>query len=103
LQEKYSVIGDVRGLGLYLGVEFVLDRSTKQPAPQFANFVKEELKKNFILTGNSRSVAINFNVVTGNCLFCWMMKELMDLFKMSSESNLHCVSTKRTLTVSFKL
>jgi hypothetical protein len=51
LQERYSVIGDVRGLGLYLGIEFVLDRESKQPARELATFVKEELKRNFILTG----------------------------------------------------
>ena len=31
LQEKYPVIGDVRGKGFFAGVELVSDRSTKQP------------------------------------------------------------------------
>jgi 4-aminobutyrate aminotransferase len=31
LQEKYDCIGDVRGLGLMLGVEFVTDRETLKP------------------------------------------------------------------------
>jgi len=31
LQEKYECIGDVRGLGLMLGVEFVTDSETKRP------------------------------------------------------------------------
>jgi adenosylmethionine-8-amino-7-oxononanoate aminotransferase len=33
LQAEYPAIGDVRGLGLMTGVEFVADRRTKQPFP----------------------------------------------------------------------
>jgi 2,2-dialkylglycine decarboxylase (pyruvate) len=34
LQQRYEVIGDVRGLGLLLGVELVRDRSSRAPAHQ---------------------------------------------------------------------
>jgi 4-aminobutyrate aminotransferase-like enzyme len=30
---RYEVIGDVRGSGLFLGVEFVEDRESRAPAP----------------------------------------------------------------------
>lgn len=33
LQEKYGVIGDVRGSGVFWAVEFVTDRATKEPVP----------------------------------------------------------------------
>jgi 4-aminobutyrate aminotransferase len=32
MQQKYPIIGDVRGKGLMIGVEFVKDRETKEPA-----------------------------------------------------------------------
>jgi 4-aminobutyrate aminotransferase len=32
MQQKYPIIGDVRGKGLMVGVEFVKDRETKEPA-----------------------------------------------------------------------
>lgn len=33
LKEKHEIVGDVRGLGLLAGVEFVADRATKEPFP----------------------------------------------------------------------
>ncbi|HEX9165220.1 MAG TPA: acetyl ornithine aminotransferase family protein [Gemmatimonadales bacterium] len=33
LAEKHQVIGDVRGLGLMIGLEFVTDRATREPNP----------------------------------------------------------------------
>jgi taurine-pyruvate aminotransferase len=34
LQDKYAVIGDVRGKGLFAGLELVSDRASKQPLPE---------------------------------------------------------------------
>jgi len=34
LQDKHACIGDVRGVGLFVGVEFVKDRTTKAPAKE---------------------------------------------------------------------
>jgi 4-aminobutyrate aminotransferase-like enzyme len=36
LQNKHKMIGDVRGMGLVCGIEFVKDRSTKEPASDLA-------------------------------------------------------------------
>jgi 4-aminobutyrate aminotransferase/(S)-3-amino-2-methylpropionate transaminase len=41
-QERFPAIGDVRGLGAMLAVEYVEDRQTKRPAPQIASRVAEE-------------------------------------------------------------
>jgi 4-aminobutyrate aminotransferase len=51
LQEKYDVIGDVRGMGLMQGLEFVKDRKTKEPHPQAVLKVFEETKKRGVLVG----------------------------------------------------
>jgi 4-aminobutyrate aminotransferase-like enzyme/Ser/Thr protein kinase RdoA (MazF antagonist)/murein DD-endopeptidase MepM/ murein hydrolase activator NlpD len=44
LMGRHALIGDVRGLGLYLGVELVEDPETRIPATAAANRVKERLR-----------------------------------------------------------
>jgi 4-aminobutyrate aminotransferase-like enzyme/Ser/Thr protein kinase RdoA (MazF antagonist) len=51
LQEKHALIGDVRGAGLFLGVDLVLDRETREPAPKQASYVVNRLRERGILTG----------------------------------------------------
>jgi 4-aminobutyrate aminotransferase len=51
LQEKYEIIGDVRGMGLMQAVELVVDRKSKQPNPQAVLKVFEETKKQGVLIG----------------------------------------------------
>jgi 4-aminobutyrate aminotransferase/(S)-3-amino-2-methylpropionate transaminase len=41
-QDRFEAIGDVRGLGAMLAVEYVRDRGTKEPAPEIATRVAEE-------------------------------------------------------------
>jgi 4-aminobutyrate aminotransferase / (S)-3-amino-2-methylpropionate transaminase / 5-aminovalerate transaminase len=41
-QERWPVIGDVRGLGAMLAIEFVSDPSTRTPAPELARAVIDE-------------------------------------------------------------
>ncbi|MFW9844757.1 MAG: aminotransferase class III-fold pyridoxal phosphate-dependent enzyme, partial [Candidatus Thorarchaeota archaeon] len=49
LKGKHSIIGDVRGIGLYIGVELILDEETLEPAMKEANYIVERLKDMGIL------------------------------------------------------
>ena len=51
LKDKYLCIGDVRGLGLMIGIELVKDRATKEPYPEAVLKVFEETKRQGVLIG----------------------------------------------------
>lgn len=51
LQQRYDAIGDVRGQGLFLGIELVTDRKTKVPATQLAKQVADGARERGILIG----------------------------------------------------
>jgi 4-aminobutyrate aminotransferase len=42
LQEKYDCIGDVRGLGMMIGVEFVESKESRKPAPELRDRIEME-------------------------------------------------------------
>ncbi len=51
LQERHPLVGDVRGSGLFLGVELVRDRESREPATEEASYVVNRLRERGILTG----------------------------------------------------
>lgn len=51
LQRRHRIIGDVRGMGLMLGVELVRDRDTKEPAREETLAMMEQLREFGILIG----------------------------------------------------
>jgi 4-aminobutyrate aminotransferase-like enzyme len=51
LAQTYPLIGDVRGHGLFLGVEFVNDRDARNPATAQTAYVVERLREQRILVG----------------------------------------------------
>jgi len=51
LQECHRLIGDVRGSGLFLGIDLVRDRETREPATEEADYVVNRLRDCGILAG----------------------------------------------------
>jgi 4-aminobutyrate aminotransferase-like enzyme len=49
LQTRHDLIGDVRGAGLFIGVELVLDRDGREPASGESALVIERMKDRGIL------------------------------------------------------
>ncbi len=51
LMDRYEIIGDVRGSGLFLGVELVRDRETLEPATEEASFISDRFREHGVLLG----------------------------------------------------
>lgn len=51
--EKYDVIGDVRGLGGMIGMEFVTDKESKNPNTAIVSEIIEEAVQNGLMLENS--------------------------------------------------
>jgi len=51
LQERFPLIGEVRGLGLMIGVELVRDRATKEPAAAEAAAIRRFCREQGVLVG----------------------------------------------------
>jgi 4-aminobutyrate aminotransferase-like enzyme/Ser/Thr protein kinase RdoA (MazF antagonist) len=51
LQKKHELLGDIRGSGLFLGIDLVTNRETHEPATSQANYVVNRLRERGILAG----------------------------------------------------
>lgn len=52
-KEKYEIVGDVRGLGAMIGIEFVKDRVTKEPATEFVTKLVQYCVKRGLIIENA--------------------------------------------------
>jgi 4-aminobutyrate aminotransferase len=50
-EDRFDIVGEVRGKGLMLGMELVTDGETKEPNPQAAGRVMEECRERGLLVG----------------------------------------------------
>lgn len=61
IQARHPSIGEVRGKGLMIGVEFVKDRTTKDPAVALRDFVQEATFKQGLLTLGCGTSSVRFS------------------------------------------
>lgn len=68
LKEKHSIIGDVRGKGLMLGVELVKDRKTKAPAKEETVQILENARDMGLLIGKGGFYGNTLRIKPPMCL-----------------------------------
>ena len=51
LADRYELIGDVRGQGLFTGIDIVRDRKSREPAADIADRIRNLLRENRVLVG----------------------------------------------------
>lgn len=78
LQQKYPVIGDVRGRGLMLAIELVKDRATKEPDPETTARVFEESRYQGLVMSKSGPHRSVLRIVPPLCLSVDNIDEVAD-------------------------
>ena len=81
LAKKYDVVGDVRGVGAMLGIEFVKDCKTKEPYPELVGkMVAKTVQKGLLIEG----AGTYGNVIRFLCPLCVTDEQLekgLDIFE----------------------
>lgn len=63
LAKEYPIVGYVKGRGLFIGIEFIRDRKTKEPASQESSFMIEECLKEGLICQLSGYFGNKFSLI----------------------------------------
>jgi 4-aminobutyrate aminotransferase/(S)-3-amino-2-methylpropionate transaminase len=85
-KEKYEVIGDLRGLGAMMGVEFVVDKASKKPNADLVNAIVAEAVQQGLLLESAGTYG---NVIRFLCPLCVTDAQLeagLDIYEKAIET-----------------
>lgn len=92
LMQSYEIVGDVRGMGLMLGMEIVLDKASKEPDAAATGVILEEARARGVLMGKG---GLHGNVLRIKPPMC-ITKEDADFAIKVLDEALAVVSTNQT-------
>jgi alanine-glyoxylate transaminase/(R)-3-amino-2-methylpropionate-pyruvate transaminase len=72
IQQKDDRVGDVRGMGLMIGVELVKDKKSKEFAPDLTVRIVESMKDQGVLVGKG---GLEGNTLRVQPPLCWTVKD----------------------------
>ncbi|MBP6492491.1 MAG: aminotransferase class III-fold pyridoxal phosphate-dependent enzyme, partial [Clostridia bacterium] len=84
-KEKYDVVGDVRGVGAMMGVEFVADKTSRKPNADIVTAIVNEATQNGLLLESAGTYG---NVIRFLCPLCVTDAQLeagLDIYEKAIE------------------
>lgn len=88
-REAYQVVGDVRGIGCMLGIEFVKDKVNKEPYPELVNRIILECVSNGLIIEGAGTYG---NVIRFLCPLVVTDEQLEVGFSIFEEAIIKCIS-----------
>lgn len=99
LQRKLSIIGDVRGSGLFLGVELVKDRKSREPASAETSFLCTTLKQKYSVLASIDGPDENVLVIKPPMVFSEKdVDSFVDSFRKAVEHDLASIDNVERMT-----
>ena len=80
---KSEKVGEVRGMGLMIGVELVKDKKTKEPAPELALAVVDRMKDHCVLVGKGGLEGNTVRIKPPLCLAAADADRVAEVFALS--------------------
>ncbi len=80
LKDRHSLIGDIRGTGLILGIELVRDRKTREPAVEEGNRIQQHLRRSGFITVKGSATRNVFRINPAMCINFDDVDGLLDAF-----------------------
>ncbi len=63
LRRRHEIVGDVRGIGLMLGIEIVTDKASKTPSAAHATAISQYCRDNGLLLGHRPTGVVSGNII----------------------------------------
>jgi 4-aminobutyrate aminotransferase-like enzyme len=63
MKGRHEIVGDIRGIGLMLGIEIVSDKLSKTPSPLHASAISQYCRDHGLLLGHRPTGAVSGNVI----------------------------------------
>lgn len=94
LQEIYPVIGDIRGLGAMIGIEFVKDPETKEPYPELVSLMVQKALQKGLLIENAGTYGNVIRFLAPLAMTAEQMNKGLALFEESLSDSLAELRTR---------